>query len=81
LSWSSRREIAEVWAVGAELADAALGMVRRRRRRAGRHSARPPVGRHTLTYDTLGSLIPVDVAAQAAAELADTLRRIDESDH
>ena len=35
---------------------------------------------HTLTYDTLGSLIPADVAVQAAAELADTLRRIDDSD-
>lgn len=66
--------------MGAELADAALAMVRD----AGAEQdatarARLLAGTtHTLTYDTLGNLIPADVAAQAAAELADTLRRIGE---
>ena len=62
-----RGESAEVWAVGAELADAALAMVRD----AGAEQdatarARLLAGTtHTLTYDTLGNLIPADVAASS----------------
>jgi hypothetical protein len=33
----------------------------------------------TRAYDVLGGIVPADVQRQAATELAETLRRIDES--
>lgn len=82
LSPWSRREAASVWAVGAELADAAVQMVRDAdAAEDGKARARLLASaKHSLTYDVLGGIIPTDVRMQAAADLADTLRRIDESD-
>jgi hypothetical protein len=82
LRWRSRREIASVWALGAELADTAAQRVRE----AGADQdskARgrlPASTRHTLTYDVVGNLVGAEVEAQAATELAQTLRDIDDAE-
>lgn len=82
LLWSSRREIASVWALGAELADAAGQMVRdagadRDVKARARLLAST---QHSLTYDVVGNMVGADVEAQAAEDLAQTLREIDESE-
>jgi hypothetical protein len=81
LSWSARREIASVWALAAELADAAAGMVRQAGAdRDTKARARLLAStRHTFTYDVVGNIVGAEVEAQAAAELAQTSRDIDES--
>jgi hypothetical protein len=82
LAWSERSDIATTWAVGAELAHRAAQMVTE----AGAHldgKARAKLlaaTEHSFTYDVLGSMLPSDMEARDAAQLAETLRQIDESD-
>lgn len=76
----SRREMAEMWDIAAELADAA----RRRIIDAGAEhdvKARDRLlasTNHTLTSEILGIFLPPEVHQQRAAELAETLDQIDQ---
>lgn len=82
LTRGGRREIAELWAIGAELADRAATMMND----AGADQDAKARARllasmkHTLTYDVIGAVVPADVERQAAEDLAQTLREIDERD-
>lgn len=75
----SRREMAQVWDIAAELADAA----RERIIEAGAEYDRKARERllastnYTLTTEILGVFLPPEVRQQRAAELADTLHEID----
>lgn len=81
LTGRSRRDIAEVWTMAAALAAEAARIVREAGADRDEHARARLLAatQHSLTCDILGAVLPADVLAESAQDLADTLRDLDEN--